>query len=79
MEFTDTKLEALFIAWTCAREGKGFVPTEDAEVSCEALARDGWLRTEKKENGDVAYFLMRRAETALEINGWLESTKGREN
>jgi hypothetical protein len=43
------------------------------------LARAGWLRTEKKENGDVAYFLTQRAETALEINGWLESTKGREN
>ena len=27
----------------------------------------------------VAYFLTQRAETALEINGWLESTKGREN
>jgi hypothetical protein len=78
MEFTEVQKEALFQAKRLYPD-KGFVPVEDAVPECEELVDANWLRTEKKENGDVAYFLTQRAEAALEINGWLESTKGREN
>jgi hypothetical protein len=79
MEFSEQQLEALFIAQTCAREGKAFVPVEDAVPDCEELVEAGWLAREPKENGDVAYPWTQQAETSLDLNRLMNSVKGREN
>jgi hypothetical protein len=48
MNFTDTELEALAIARSCAQAGKAFVPVPDAEIFCKNLARHGWLMPSPK-------------------------------
>lgn len=68
MEFTDTQLEALFQAKQLGEKGKGFVPVEEALPECEELADANWLRTEKKDNGDLAFFWTQQAETALDLS-----------
>jgi hypothetical protein len=46
MNLTDTELEALAIARSCAQAGQAFVPVPDAEIFCKNLARHGWLTPE---------------------------------
>jgi hypothetical protein len=79
MEFTDIQLEALFTAKMLAREGKAFVPVEDAADDCEELADADWLAREQQENADTAYSWTQQAETALDLNQLTSSVDGRQN
>ncbi len=44
------------------------VPVEEVVPECDESVDQGWLRTEQKENGDVAYFWTQQAETALHLS-----------
>lgn len=79
MDFTETQLEALYVAKVCASEGKAVVPHDDAKVFCEDLARHGWLTPEPQDNGDVAYAWSQKAETALGLRALMDDVDGRTN
>lgn len=67
MEFTEVQKEALFEA-KLRYPKEGFVPVDEAFSECEELVDANWLRTEKKENGDTAFFWTQQAETALDLH-----------
>jgi hypothetical protein len=67
MELSEIHKEVPAIAFACAGSGNGLVPIEDVVPECDELVDNGWLRTEEKENGDVAYFWTVQAETALDL------------
>jgi hypothetical protein len=79
MNLTDTELEALAIARSCAQAGQAFVPVPEVEIFCKNLARHGWLTPEPQDNGDVAYAWSQKAETALGLNNLMTPDPSRTN
>ena len=54
MDFTDTQATILTDAWLLAREGKGQVLEDWAELDAQELADAGWLeRRTVDANGDT--------------------------
>ena len=75
---TEDELELLFNAWALAARGKGFAVTEEARPKAERLVDEGWLASERLDNGDLLYRWTATAEAALDLSE-LTSVAGREN
>ena len=79
MDFTAEQQEILFRAWLFARDGNGQVLEPWAYPDAHRLAEQGWLERRSEDNGDMSWWWTPAAETALDVNGLLQSAEGRQN